>query len=682
MIDILKNILRNYQNNSIAIYGLGIETERFLAKYGKELNIVGLLDGFLSEGKQYGYPIISLEDILQKTVSLVLVIARPGSCKVIAKRIGNFCIQNNIELYDIRGNNLLEVKKETYDFSSFKECSKDLLWKSMKDADIVSFDLFDTLVTRKVFSYMDIFEVMDYKLRDMDIIIPDFPQLRLFAEKELSKYSAPKLIDIYHLVLEKSGGNFITAYELAKIEKEIDFSTVVARNDMIQIFNEIVSTGKKVVITTDSYYSINQINILLNQLSIKGAENIFVSSDFGTSKTQNLFTILKNNYPNKKIIHIGDDEFADIEKASQFGINSFRIYSGTDLFYHLGGLGIEKHIHSLSDRVKVGLFVSNIFNEAFCTEYFKKILNVNSAFQIGYLFCAPMITDFVIWLKKTVIEQEYKQILFCSRDGYLPGKLFKMIETGNRAVYFLTSRTAAIRSGMRNVDDIRYVDSMKYFGSEEQALKMRFGITTDDMGSLNRTDEIIYKSKVQRENYHKYIEKLYLEKKPLAMFDFVAKGTTQLYLQRLFTQHMKGFYFLQLEPEFMSHKDLDIEPFYTDEEKNSSAIFENYYILETILTSPYPQVVEMKEGGVPVFAQETRRVSDIKAVEKAQRGITEYFMDYITMLPESARTENKELDEKMLELINKVQILDEDFLALKVEDPFFGRMTDVKDVIG
>ncbi|SFQ11898.1 hypothetical protein SAMN04487928_11961 [Butyrivibrio proteoclasticus] len=36
----------------------------------------------------------------------------------------------------------------------------------------------------------------------------------------------------------------------------------------------------------------------------------------------------------------------------------------------------------------------------------------------------------------------------------------------------------------------------------------------------------------------------------------------------------------------------------------------------------------------------------------------------------------------MLELINKVQILDEDFLALKVEDPFFGRMTDVKDVIG
>ena len=39
-------------------------------------------------------------------------------------------------------------------------------------------------------------------------------------------------------------------------------------------------------------------------------------------------------------------------------------------------------------------------------------------------------------------------------------------------------------------------------------------------------------------------------------------------------------------------------------------------------------------------------------------------------------------NEKLLELVNKVKILDEDFLALKVEDPFFGRMTAMTDVIG
>ena len=155
-----------------------------------------------------------------------------------------------------------------------------------------------------------------------------------------------------------------------------------------------------------------------------------------------------------------------------------------------------------------------------------------------------------------------------------------------------------------------------------------------------------------------------------------------MYLQKLFAQHIKGFYFLQLEPEFMADKGLDIEPFYSDEEKNSSAIFDNYYILETILTAPFPQLEEFDENGEPVFAKETRSKTDIEAFEKAQKGIIEYFEKYIELVPEVARIENKTLDEKILALVNKVHIEDEDFLKLKVEDPFFGRMTDIRDVIG
>lgn len=156
-----------------------------------------------------------------------------------------------------------------------------------------------------------------------------------------------------------------------------------------------------------------------------------------------------------------------------------------------------------------------------------------------------------------------------------------------------------------------------------------------------------------------------------------------MYLQKLFEgRHLKGFYFLQLEPEFMADKGLDIEPFYTDQEKNTSAIFDNYYILETMLTSPYPQMLEMDENGNPVFAEETRSEADIEVFKRAQDGIIEYFKDYISIVPEDARTVNKKLDEKLLELVNKVQILDADFLGIKVADPFFGRMTDIKDVIG
>ena len=235
---------------------------------------------------------------------------------------------------------------------------------------------------------------------------------------------------------------------------------------------------------------------------------------------------------------------------------------------------------------------------------------------------------------------------------------------------------------MENNDDIEYVDSMKYFGTPEEALKTRFGITVDDITNIEREKEILLKSEIQRGNYKKYIEKLGLNNSVLGMFDFVAKGTTQMYLGKLFSQHIKGFYFLQLEPEFMADKGLDIEPFYSDEEKNASAIFDNYYILETMLTSPYSQMEEFDENGEPVFADETRSKKDLGVFERAQAGITEYFEEYMKLVPEEARTENKQLDEKMLAMVNRIQIKDEDFMALQVEDPFFGRMTNIADVIG
>lgn len=93
-------------------------------------------------------------------------------------------------------------------------------------------------------------------------------------------------------------------------------------------------------------------------------------------------------------------------------------------------------------------------------------------------------------------------------------------------------------------------------------------------------------------------------------------------------------------------------------------------------------MLEMDENGNPVFAEETRSKSVIEVFKRAQDGIIEYFRDYISIVPEDARTVNKRLDEKLLELMNKVKILDEEFLGIKVEDPFFGRMTDIRYVIG
>lgn len=678
----IRHLLTEYGNQQIALYGLGTETERFLSEFGSKANVVGLLDGFRKEGTFYGYPVISLAEVVNMGVRLIIVIARPGSCKVIARRIGSLCCEKEIALYDVRGQNLLENNNIVYDFRHLNGATRQELQEQIDEADVVSFDLFDTLITRKVRFYTDVFELLDLRLREKGIHIFDFVRFRLEAEKELSRDSVPCLIQIYEYVLKKTGGNFITALELADMEWEIDCSVMLEREHVCEIFRKTVLSGRKVVITTDTYYSYRQIKEILNRFQLSDCDKIFVSSEYGTSKTENLFRILRRTYEDKEILHIGDDEVADIGKASAHGISTFRIYSGEDLFNSLGELGMRDDISTLSDRLRAGMFISRMFNSPFWFENEKRDLLVKDVFEVGYLFCAPVIADFVLWLKEEIAAQNVKQVLFGARDGYLVGKLFQEVSSEVEAIYFLTSRTAAIRAGMESESDIAYVDSMKYFGSDKRSLEVRFGIAADGMDSAERNKKILLKADAQRNNYQKYIRKLDIQDDDIVMFDFVAKGTAQMYLQKLFSQHIKGYYFLQLEPEFMSDKNLDIQPFYLEEEKNISAIFDNYYILETMLTSPYAQVEEFDDEGNPVFADETRSKKDIQCFERAQEGILLYFREYLSILPKAARLRNKKLDELFLSLINKVQIKDMNFLKLKIEDPFFGRMTDMKDVIG
>lgn len=678
----IEKVLADSQGKGTALYGLGTETERFISEYGNSANIICLLDGFREEGELYDYPIMSIGKAIDEGVDVIIVVARPGSCKAIAKRIGAKCRENDVALFDVRGKDLLAGSAVKFDFATVNGETMAALFEKIHKADVVSFDLFDTLVMRKVYSYTDIFELVDLELKKRGIVIPDFTRRRLSAEKELSRSYAPTLEKIYSEVLHQIGGCFMSAEELAEIEWGIDLSTMIPRKEVCRTFREVVSDGKKVVITTDSYYNRDRIEKILAEFWIGGYENVLISCDLGTSKTLGLFDILVARYGGKSLLHIGDDEVSDIECATYRGIDTYRIYSGLDLFDSLGGMGTDDYGESISDRTKRGLFISRAFNSPFQFETEERRIGVSDAGDLGYLFCGAMVSDFTLWMKQKVMSENYRQILFCARDGYLLGRLYRKADMQTKSVYFLASRAAAIRAGMESDDDINYVDSMKYFGSPEQALKTRFGLELSNTDENSRRHSILNKAENQKKNYNRYIEKLGIDDGKLAMFDFVAKGTTQMYLERVLDRKMKGFYFLQLEPEFMADKGLDIEPFYSDEEKNPSAIFDNYYILETILTSPYSQTEEFDEDGNPVFATETRCDRDIRCFEKMQKGIIEYFDDYLRLLPDEVRTENKKLDEVFLSMVNKVEIKDDDFLALKVEDPFFGRMTDITDVIG
>ena len=674
----------------IAVYGLSLETGKHLPELAGKYEIVGLLDSYRSEGIEYGYAIIPIDEVISKHIDKIIVVARPGSCKVIAKRIGNICHENKIELLDIRGKNLLQTKTSTFDFKAVKGYTKKQLFQKIDGVEAVSFDLFDTLVMRQVMTSSNVLEIMNAQLQMEGMFICDFVTRRMAVEKEMSQGYAPKLEEIYAKVLRDQNVG-IGSEKLAAKEFELDKQLLIPRVDMLNMLCYAKKKHKKIYITSDSYYTKDQIMQILVKNEVVDYDDIFVSCEYGTSKQSGLFDELKKVANTDKLLHIGDDIVADVESGEKNGLETFRIYNSAELFELVGEFGLKTDSEEIADKIKIGMFLTHIFNSPFQFEEDEKSICINDDKELGYLFFAPLIFDFVEWFGTQIKKYNCNNVWFCSRDGYLIKKIYELIYKGQRSDYFLTSRTAAIRAGIENEDDIITIDTMKYFGSVVENLKSRFGIDVAEIqeedinknkkGLLSYEKTILKVADQKRENNKKYISNLAVEQGKIAFFDFVAKGTCQAYTRRLVDNPLLGLYFLQLEPEYAQKEGIEIIPFYTENEREKSFIFDDYYILETILTAPDPSVNEFDRKGRPIYAQETRKKEDIECFMNVQQGIWEYVRDYLAICPDYRRIINKSLDESLLKLLHCFKLNNPRFTELKIEDPFFNRVTNIQDVI-
>ena len=160
----VERLFAEYKHKKIALYGLGTETEKVLREVKNGCEIVGLLDGFRENGTLYGLPILPVKRAIGLGIALIIVVARPASCRAIVKRIGELCRENQVALFDIRGNDLLQEAKETYDFRHLEGMTKGELKELISGADVISFDLFDTLVMRRTLYAEDVLEIVEHRL--------------------------------------------------------------------------------------------------------------------------------------------------------------------------------------------------------------------------------------------------------------------------------------------------------------------------------------------------------------------------------------------------------------------------------------------------------------------------------------------------------------------------------------
>lgn len=674
-----KNVL--HKEDKIAIYGLSPLTETVrnqLSGY----QVIGLLDGYRTSGVLYGIPIISLEEAVRANVRLIIAAARAESCRVIAKRIGDVCTEHGIALLDIHGNDLCVPKKAVYSFSNVDGVSKSFLLQLMDTHDVISVDLFDTLLIRRTLFPTDVFEIVGLRLKKKGFVIPNFPQKRLEGEKKLKEKTIPTLLEIYTYILERYSIQGIQPEELVQLEWEADRDLIVPREELCALLWKAFRNGKPLYIVSDTFYTKVQVAALLKHAGITEYTDIMASCEYRTDKVQQLFARLRERIPGKTCLHVGDSVEADIEGAKRNGCTACRLHSGMELFEKTGYLGLWEKIHSLSGRIQAGMLVASLFNSPFQFEDSEKKISVANAHEIGYIFLGPIITGFIHWLYQQVRKQNLKNIWFCARDGYLIKWLYEQLDPTVKSIYFLTSRFAAIRAGMENEEDIHYVEKMRFSGSMQEQLWERFGISveepTEHRQLLDYKSEILKAAEANRKKYLQYIESLEMIDGDIAFFDFAARGTVQMYISRMLKRNLKGFYFFQLDRAYMEEKQMDILPFYEQEDCDIS---KNFYMLEAVITSPQPSFLGFDENGSACFSEESRTGRDLRCIREVQAGIADYFEVYQKIAPEWEIEGEKELGGMILSLLHEININDQDFLALKIDDPFFHRASNISDLL-
>lgn len=184
--------------------------------------------------------------------------------------------------------------------------------KLLSHFNIISFDVFDTLIFRSCKTPNNVFRIIE-----KEINIKNFSYKRIAAEKlaRLDKeHYEVNLDDIYNKYSELNSNedvNYLKKYEMLA-EKKV----IIPNYKLLEIYSALLLQNKKIILMSDMYLSKEYICELLRLCGYKTTENIFISNEYGRSKRSGrLQKYVGHVFGDVKCIHIGDNLRSDVIKS-------------------------------------------------------------------------------------------------------------------------------------------------------------------------------------------------------------------------------------------------------------------------------------------------------------------------------------------------------------------------------
>lgn len=307
------------------------------------------------------------------------------------------------EIYERKRLNCKESETREY-HNNFSFLHVDEYVKRCEAYDVVSFDIFDTLIFRPFATPTDMFYLMGERLA-----ISDYKNIRTWIEfdarmkcKEKYNHTEINLLVIYMNLEDDLGLDY---REGMKVEEDVELSLCYANPFMKQVWDKLIKMGKKIVITSDMYLSYSTIEKMLYKNGYRGYEKLYLSNEYSKCKADgSLFTeVLKDN-PGSSIIHIGDNNNSDIKMAKKNGIKAM-LYPNVN------------HNISLYRSEDMSYIIGSAYR-GIVSNYLYNGLNICSMeYEYGFIYGGLFVLGYCHYIHEYCKHNNIDRLLFLSRDG-------------------------------------------------------------------------------------------------------------------------------------------------------------------------------------------------------------------------------------------------------------------------
>ncbi len=287
---------------------------------------------------------------------------------------------------------------------------------------MISFDIFDTLITRKTLSPKGVFLIMQNKMKKINdyptYVVNNFSSLRVQAETNARQYYTDdlkediSLVEIYQSLQKMTGIALDLCQKLMHMEVDIECSYIVGIEKNIKKLLEYQKQGKRIVLISDMYLEVEDIRkILIDVHPVFKEIPIYVSSFFGKTKMSGAL-----------FIKVSELEQVSYNEWTHYGDNAISDGKIPEL------LGIKAVIckQEILNAWEIDFLNKNCLEESLEAElYFgaSKILHTNSSFgeieKMGASLGGIILYPYISWILYMCQMKKIKRLYFIARDGYV-----------------------------------------------------------------------------------------------------------------------------------------------------------------------------------------------------------------------------------------------------------------------